>query len=88
MTNMKFKVENSEQFKKLQKVLFKLGYSFHGDTETVNFSHSTRFVYAEDNNKLYLGLSSSIFKSDPAVEKDTQKFIAEHTKRLKRKSQC
>ena len=87
MTNMKFKVENSEQFKKLQKVLFKLGYSFSGSTETID-SPNVRFVYAENNNKIYVGLSSSIFKDDPAEEKDTQKFIVEHTKRLKRKSQC
>lgn len=84
MTNIKFKVEDSEQFKKLQKVLFKLGYSFNGSTEIIDYSH-TKFVYAEDNNKLYLGLSSSTFKDDPAIEKDTQKFIAEHTKVLKRK---
>lgn len=87
MTNMKFKVENLEQFKKLQKVLFKLGYSFDGSTEIIDYSH-TRFIYAEDNNKLYLGLLSNVFENDSAVEKDTQKFIAEHTKRLKRKSQC
>ena len=85
MTNIKFKVKNLEQFKKLQKVLFKLGYSFNGSTEIID-SSNTRFVYAEDNNRLYLGLSSSIFKDDPAIEKDTQKFIAEHTKILKRKS--
>lgn len=87
MTNMKFKVENLEQFKKLQKVLFKLGYSFNGSTEIIDYSHA-RFIYAENNNKMYLGLSSSVFENDPAVEKDTQKFITEHTKRLKRKYQC
>lgn len=84
MTNIKFKVENLEQFKKLQKVLFKLGYSFNGSTEIVD-SSNTRFVYAEDGNKLYKGLSSARFEDDPAIEKDTQKFIAKHTKVLKRK---
>lgn len=87
MTNMKFKVEDSKQCEKLQKVLFKLGYSFNGSTEIIYFQHA-RFIYAEDNNKLYLGLSSSVFENDSAVEKDTQKFIAEHTKVLKRKPQC
>lgn len=88
MTNIKFKVENLEQFKRLQKVLFKLGYTFgNGSTEIENCPN-TRFVYVENNNKIYIGLSSSIFEDDSAVEKDTQKFIAEHTKRLKRKSQC
>ena len=82
--NVKFKIENSEQFKRLQKVLFKLGYSFGGSIEIVD-SPNTRFVYAKNNNNIYLGLSSNVFKDDPAVEKDTQKFIAEHTKRLKRK---
>lgn len=37
MTNMKFKVEDSKQCEKLQKVLFKLGYSFNGSTEIIYF---------------------------------------------------
>ena len=82
--NVKFKIENLEQFKRLQKVLFKLGYSFGGSTEIVD-SPNTKFVYAENNNKIYLGLSSNVFKSDPAVEKDTQKFITAHSIILKRK---
>lgn len=86
--SLKFKVKNLEQFKRLQKVLFKLGYTFGNSSTEIKNCPNTRFVYVENNNKIYVGLSSSIFKDDPAVEKDTQKFIAGHIKRLKRKPQC
>lgn len=87
MTNMKFKIKNLKQYKALQRILFKLGYSWGLGGMTIDESLeqlNIKFMYAE-GNKLYKGFSYARFEDDSAVEKDTQKFIAEHTKVLKRK---
>lgn len=78
MKKMKFKISSEEQSKRLQEVLFKLGYSWGGYRE---FKYITlAYLFAHSNGDLRHAScgASATFEMSDNEDMDTEEFIKKH----------
>ena len=78
MQAMKFKVTSPEQSKRLQEVLFKLGYSWAG--EKVVKRSNAPYLYTDPDEDILWSNHAAYFDTNHRTEQDTEQFIAEHSK--------
>jgi len=77
MKNMKFLINNPEQSKQLQQILFKLGHSWMNKKE-LNYIIQP-YIYT--NSDLYLTYGNDIdyFHRNPKISQNTNQFILQHS---------